>query len=161
MPRPVEQGCLLKGGGGALTREKIVAANTALQIIIIDESKSVDALGKFPVAVEVLPFGWQATLTKLVRLGCTAHLRGVHSSPFFTDNKNYIVDCEFGRIEEARVLSLIEFIYIIKNGNITKIALRLSIQVDRCVLNSKGTVVIFAPVAPLSEANETTQQQNF
>ncbi len=62
---------LIKGGGGALLREKIVAAATGYYIIIVDESKLVPCLGKFPLPVEVAPFGWEMTRRRLEKLGCT------------------------------------------------------------------------------------------
>jgi ribose 5-phosphate isomerase A len=89
---------LVKGGGGALTREKIIGAATELYIIVMDESKLVDQLGKFPLAVEVLPFGWQMTQRKLSELGCNPVLRLSNGNPYETDNGNHIIDCAFGTI---------------------------------------------------------------
>ena len=89
---------LVKGGGGALTREKIIGAATELYIIVMDEGKLVDQLGKFPLAVEVLPFGWQMTQRKLSELGCNPVLRLSNGNAYETDNGNYIIDCAFGTI---------------------------------------------------------------
>ena len=83
---------LTKGGGGALLREKIVAAATVREIIVGDESKMCQSLGAFPLPVEVTPFGWQATLGHLAALGCDPVLRKSDSKPFVTDNGNYIID---------------------------------------------------------------------
>ncbi len=91
----------IKGNGGALTREKIVAARARTFILIGDERKQVQRLGANPVPVEVVPFGWRATLADLVSLGCEAIPRRQDSSaeaPFFiSDNGNYILDCQFSR----------------------------------------------------------------
>jgi ribose 5-phosphate isomerase A len=90
---------LIKGGGGALTREKIAASRSERVIIIGDEKKLVKQLGKFPVPVEVLPFGWQSTLEILRSFGAYAKLRKTAmATPFRSDNGNYIIDCAFGKI---------------------------------------------------------------
>lgn len=89
---------LIKGGGGALLREKIVAAVTKFYIIIVDESKLVEHLGKFPLPVEVVPFAWELTMRKLAALGCTPRMRMAADKPYLTDNSNYIFDCSFGEI---------------------------------------------------------------
>jgi ribose 5-phosphate isomerase A len=93
---------LIKGGGGALTREKIIAYNSKKVIIVIDDSKIVKALGiDCPLPVEVLKFGWTSTKKTLEELGCDIELRKVMGDePFITDNSNYILDCEFERIED-------------------------------------------------------------
>ena len=97
---------LIKGGGGALTREKIVASRSERVIIIVDEKKLVKQLGKFPLPVEVLPFGWRSTLAILRRLGGRAKLRQKNvTTPFRTDNGNFVVDCAFGKIEEPANLA--------------------------------------------------------
>jgi ribose 5-phosphate isomerase A len=97
---------LIKGGGGALTREKIVASRSERVVIVVDEKKLVKQLGKFPVPVEVLPFGWRSTLEILSDLGARAKLRqkGV-KTPYRTDNGNYIVDCAFGKIANPPALA--------------------------------------------------------
>ncbi|MDF2837752.1 MAG: ribose 5-phosphate isomerase [Paenibacillus sp.] len=89
---------LIKGGGGALLREKIVADASKRLIVIVDESKLVRHLGKFPLPVEVVPFGFELTRRKLTRLGCEPKLRMADSRPYLTDNGNYIMDCAFGDI---------------------------------------------------------------
>lgn len=88
---------LIKGGGGALTREKIVAYATKKEIIIVDESKLVQKLGlSFPLPIEVIPFGWYPTKLKIEeKLDCKAELRMGEEGPFTSDNMNYILDCEF------------------------------------------------------------------
>lgn len=97
-------GNLIKGGGGALTREKIVAAASTKLIIIVDESKLVKKLGAFPLPVEILPFGYKFVRHQLNRLGGQAKVRKHADEIFITDNRNYILDCNFGRIENAKEL---------------------------------------------------------
>ncbi|MHA0855907.1 ribose-5-phosphate isomerase RpiA [Paenibacillus sp. CMAA1364] len=89
---------LIKGGGGALLREKIVAFHSERVIIIADESKWVQTLGQFPLPIEVIPFAVDWTLRALERLGCRVHLRKIHEDLFVTDNGNYIADCNFESI---------------------------------------------------------------
>ena len=87
---------LVKGLGGALLREKIVAAASVREVIIVDESKLVQKLGtKAPLPVEVLPFGHEHTRYALQRQGCTPELRMRDGKPFVTDGGNYIYDCRF------------------------------------------------------------------
>lgn len=96
---------LIKGGGGALTREKIVAYHSKKEIIVIDETKIVKRLGAdFPLPVEVTKYGWNATKKTLEKLGCTAELRTIMGEVYITDNSNYILDCDFGRINEPEAL---------------------------------------------------------
>jgi len=92
---------LIKGGGGALAREKIIAYNSKKLVIVIDDSKIVKALGiDFALPVEVLKFGWTSTKRALEEFGCTVELRKVMGEePFITDNSNYVLDCDFERIE--------------------------------------------------------------
>ncbi|MBT3602461.1 MAG: ribose-5-phosphate isomerase RpiA [Candidatus Latescibacteria bacterium] len=91
---------LTKGGGGALLREKIVAQNSAIEIIVVDPSKWVKHLGAYPLPVEVVPFGWQATLKHIAQLGCKPKLRLLSNAPILTDNGNYILDCDFKTITD-------------------------------------------------------------
>lgn len=90
---------LIKGLGGALLREKMVAQATAHFIIIIDQSKRVDRLGtRSPLPLEVVPFAWESHLPFLDRLGASAVIRsGPYGEHFRTDNGNYILDCHFDR----------------------------------------------------------------
>ena len=89
---------LIKGGGGALTREKILAANSKKFVVVVDASKLVTQLGRFPLPVEIVPFGYNFTLKRLQHLGCTAAIRRKDDGFFQTDNGNLIVDCSFGLI---------------------------------------------------------------
>ena len=88
---------LVKGLGGALIREKIIAAASVAEVIIVDDSKLVEKLGtKAPLPVEVLRFGHLKTKYALELQGCKAELRmGADGKPFVTDNGNYIYDCRF------------------------------------------------------------------
>jgi ribose 5-phosphate isomerase A len=95
---------LIKGGGGALLREKIVATNSRVMIVVADESKWVKTLGKFPLPVEVVHFGWERTFDKLRLLGCEPKRRMNGTEPYLTDNGNYIVDCAFIEITEPPAL---------------------------------------------------------
>ncbi len=89
---------LIKGGGGALLREKIVAHHSKRLIIVADERKLVQTLGRFPLPVEVVPFAIEWTRQALQGLGCRTQLRTDEDQLFVTDNGNYIVDCNFGSI---------------------------------------------------------------
>ena len=102
---------LIKGGGGALLREKIVAAASRRMIVIADETKVVETLGKFPLPIEVNPFGLAATRIAIEKvasaLGLTGDivLRGASKETFMTDGGHYILDASFGRIPDAEALS--------------------------------------------------------
>lgn len=95
---------LSKGGGGSLVREKIVNANAKKLIIIVDESKMVMELGKSPLPVEILQFGWEITAVKISKLGCKPVLRLREDERFISDNGNYIIDCAFESIPEPKEL---------------------------------------------------------
>ena len=98
---------LLKGLGGALLREKIVASASKRLIIIVDESKIVDRLGsRAPVPVEVIPFGWQSAATRLRDMGATPVLRkNAKGETFVTDGGHYILDCAFGPIAHVETVA--------------------------------------------------------
>lgn len=94
---------MIKGGGGAHLREKLVAMNSRKLIIIVDESKMVEKLS-YPVPVEVaIPLA-ESAKKKLEKLGCSAKLRELKGEPYITDNGNYIIDCDFGIIENPAEL---------------------------------------------------------
>lgn len=86
---------LIKGGGGALLREKIVATSSQKLIIIADESKLVTHLGTFPLPIEIVPFAWEQTAKRIRSFGCQTILRMQNNQPFITDNGNLILDCVF------------------------------------------------------------------
>jgi ribose 5-phosphate isomerase A len=97
---------LIKGLGGALLREKIVAAASARLVIVVDQEKLVDRLGaQAPVPVEVTQFGWQATAAALAKLGSIPERRyTVGEQPFVTDGGNFILDCRWGPIADPAEL---------------------------------------------------------
>ncbi|HXQ98646.1 MAG TPA: ribose-5-phosphate isomerase RpiA, partial [Candidatus Limnocylindrales bacterium] len=93
---------LIKGGGGALLREKIVASATKYYVIITDASKRVPVLGKFPLPVEVIKFAQAVVQKKIEALGAAVELRrGADGKPYLTDENNHILDCRFGQIPDA------------------------------------------------------------
>ena len=102
---------LIKGGGGALLREKIVATSSERMIVIADHAKRVEALGNFPLPVEIVPFGTRSTLAKIeaaaAGAGCTGPvaLRKRNEKLFLTDNGNVIADCAFGHIADPESLA--------------------------------------------------------
>lgn len=92
---------LIKGGGGALLREKIVASCAARFVVIVDSGKCVEALGGFPLPVEVVGMAVTPLSGRIRRLGADVSLRRDHGdSPFFTDEGNHILDCAFQRIDD-------------------------------------------------------------
>jgi len=102
---------LIKGGGGALLREKIVATASGRMIVIADASKKVEALGAFPLPLEVVSFGLTATRNMITALaadlGCEGDISvrmAANGRPFLTDSGNLILDCRFGRIDEPEEL---------------------------------------------------------
>jgi ribose 5-phosphate isomerase A len=109
---------LIKGGGGALLREKIVAAASDRMIVIADESKWVETLGRFPLPVEVVPFGLTATQRAMANAfaesGVSGQMvvrKGNEGHVFVTDGGHWIVDAHLGRIEDApRLASLLNAI---------------------------------------------------
>ena len=103
---------LIKGGGGALLREKIVATASDRMVVIADDSKLVARLGTYPLPVEVVRFGLLATMSLIeaiaVETGCHGEIKlrsGTGDAPFVTDQGNLIVDCAFGAIPEPEVLA--------------------------------------------------------
>ena len=96
---------LIKGGGGALLREKIIASVTDFYVIIADAAKGSEILGEFAVPVEVTPFALGISIDQLKNLGCEPKLRIADGKPFVTDNQNLIVDCKFDKIRDPLALS--------------------------------------------------------
>ncbi len=116
---------LIKGGGGALLQEKIVATASDQMIVITDATKQVDALGAFPLPIEVVPFGWQTTkalveetLAGLDVLGQDATVRLNGEAPYVTDEGNYILDLHLQRINNPRQLALVlnQIPGVVENG---------------------------------------------
>jgi ribose 5-phosphate isomerase A len=103
---------LIKGGGGALLREKIVAGASARMIVIADASKWVDALGRFPLPVEVAPFGAEATrravektVAAMQQPGAMTLRRGRDGHAFVTDGGHWIIDAALGRIDDPKAMA--------------------------------------------------------
>ena len=97
---------LIKGGGGALLREKVVASVTKKMVVVADSGKIVSALGKFPLPVEVISFARTVVEKKIVAFGATPKLRTKSDgSPYLTDNGNQILDCSFGKIVDPATLA--------------------------------------------------------
>jgi ribose 5-phosphate isomerase A len=116
---------LIKGGGGALLREKIVATASERMIVIADASKRVETLGAFSLPIEVVRFGYVATRNMIEMLsadaGCRGEIvlrQGFDRQPFVTDGGNYIFDCAFGRIDDPEALDeALKFIPgVVENG---------------------------------------------
>ena len=111
---------LIKGRGGALLREKIVASSSRRLIIAVDESKIVKRLGSHgEVPVEIVPFGWQSTARRLEKLGWKPMLRAeVGSLPFVTDGGHYILDCSFekGISIQAKAAQLHDTVGVVEHG---------------------------------------------
>ncbi|MFD0909145.1 ribose-5-phosphate isomerase RpiA [Ruegeria arenilitoris] len=116
---------LIKGGGAALLQEKIVATASDQMIVIADAGKEVEALGAFPLPVEVIPFGWQTTRTLIEELldtmdvlGTSATLRMNNEAPTVTDEGNHILDLHLQRIGNPRQLALVlnQIPGVVENG---------------------------------------------
>ena len=118
---------LIKGGGGALLREKIIANAASTFIVIADSSKRAERLGSFPLPVEVVRFGAEMTSKKIAELGCQPKFRLNGYKPFITDNGNYILDCDFKQIESPEELEkqLNMIPGVVENGLFVNMAKRL------------------------------------
>ena len=97
---------LIKGGGGALLREKIVASTSKKMVVIADSTKRVQILGKFPLPVEVIALAEPLLSKKIAALGASVKLRQyAYGNPFVTDEGHHILDCHFGEIPDPRALA--------------------------------------------------------
>jgi ribose 5-phosphate isomerase A len=124
---------LIKGGGGALLREKIIASASRQVVIIADSSKQVAVLGKFPLPVEVIPFAQPLVAKRITALGATVKLRkDAKGNPFVTDEGHHILDCSFGKIPDPPALArkLSDMPGIVEHG--------LFIELATVVLCAKG-----------------------
>ncbi|MDD7969812.1 ribose-5-phosphate isomerase RpiA [Roseinatronobacter alkalisoli] len=122
---------LIKGGGGALLQEKIVATASDQMIVITDAAKEVATLGAFPLPVEVIPFGWQASKALVEEILASVDVMGRQSSlrmngdrPYMTDEGNYILDLALGRIGNPRQLAMVlnQVPGVVENGLFVDIA---------------------------------------
>jgi ribose 5-phosphate isomerase A len=125
---------LIKGGGGALLREKIVAQASRRQIIVADEGKLSAALGtKFHLPVEVIPFGWRSQVATIEGLGATWRLRTLaDGTPFITDQQNHILDCQFPPMQNPHAIAekLSSLATVVEHGLFLDIATDLIIGRD-------------------------------
>ncbi|MGC8496508.1 MAG: ribose-5-phosphate isomerase RpiA [Thermoplasmata archaeon] len=95
---------MIKGGGGALLREKVLAYNSKYRVIVIDESKLKNRLGTYPLPIEVIPFSYLSVINNIERMGAICEIRKVTGKTYLTDNKNYIIDCKNLNFENPEVL---------------------------------------------------------
>jgi ribose 5-phosphate isomerase A len=127
---------LIKGGGGALLREKIVAQASRREIIVVDGSKLSPALGThWPVPVEVMPFGWRSQIHFLESLGARVVLRrDIGGNPFQTDQGNWLMDCHFGPIPDPGRLAT----ELSQRAGVIEHGLFLGLATDVVVATDKG-----------------------
>jgi ribose 5-phosphate isomerase A len=134
---------LIKGGGGALTREKVIATASKKMVVVADSGKVVLTLGKFPLPLEVIAFARTVIEKKIASLGATTKLRmKPDGGPFITDNGNQILDCSFGKIDNPASLAreLSDTPGIVEHG--------LFIGIAKLALVGKGTSVEELKAAP-------------
>jgi ribose 5-phosphate isomerase A len=132
---------MIKGGGAALLREKIVASASREVIIIVSSEKFVHQLGSFPLPVEVIPFGWQVIFKQLETLGGSPDLRLKQGQALRTDQGNYIIDCRFSQIIDAvhleQLLNMIPG--VVENGLFTGLCSRMIMaDGDKIVVKEHG-----------------------
>jgi len=128
---------LIKGGGGALLREKIVASATRQMVVVADVSKQVQRLGKFPLPVEVIKFAQALVAKRVASMGAEVKLRtNVDGKPYVTDENNHILDCRFGEIRDAEGLAreLSEMPGVVEHG--------LFIGMASVALLARGTEIV-------------------
>ena len=132
---------MIKGGGAALLREKIVASASKEEIIIVSHEKFVKQLGSFPLPVEVIPFGWQVIFNQLETLGGSPDLRLKQGQPLLTDQGNYIIDCRFRQIIDASQLEqrLNMIPGVVENGLFTGLCTRMIMaEGENIVVKERG-----------------------
>jgi ribose 5-phosphate isomerase A len=128
---------LIKGGGGAMLREKIVASATKQLVIVADATKQVPVLGKFPLPVEVIQFAQALVAKRITALGAQVSARmNADGTPYVTDERNHILDCRFGQIRDADRLAqqLSEMPGVVEHG--------LFIGMASVVLFAKGSEIV-------------------
>ncbi|HMR85170.1 MAG TPA: ribose-5-phosphate isomerase RpiA [Niabella sp.] len=130
---------LIKGGGGALLREKIVASITQKQIIITDSSKMVHLLGKFKVPVEVIPMAYSYALRCLQTIGGIGVVRKKDGATYITDQGNYIIDADFGLIEDPAALDqqLNNIVGVVEHGLFIGMA-------HKVIMSKEGELITFS-----------------
>lgn len=130
---------LIKGGGGAFLREKVIASVSRRFVVIADSEKQVQRLGKFPLPVEVIPFAQSVVTPQIEALGAQVKLRGyAYGNPYVTDEGHHVLDCTFGEIadppalaenlrripgvvEHGLFIGMAELAIIGKNGNVVQL----------------------------------------
>jgi len=128
---------LIKGGGGAMLREKIVASATKQLVIVADASKQVKILGKFPLPVEVIRFARALVAKRITALGAEVSVRtNADGTPYVTDENNHVLDCRFGQIPDAEGLArqLSEMPGVVEHG--------LFIGLASIVLFARGSEIV-------------------
>ena len=128
---------LIKGGGGAMLREKIVASATKQLVIVADATKQVPVLGKFPLPVEVIQFAQALVAKRITALGAQVSVRkNGDGTPYVTDERNHILDCRFGQIADADLLArqLSEMPGVVEHG--------LFIGMASVVLFARGSEIV-------------------
>jgi ribose 5-phosphate isomerase A len=130
---------LIKGGGGALLREKIVASLTKDEIIIVDSMKKVDVLGKFKLPIEIIPFASSYVLNQVQLLKGSGKIRMADNIPFITDQGNHIIDADFGDINDPVSLSdkLNSITGVVEHGLFINLA-------SKVIMGDDDGVVIFS-----------------
>lgn len=125
----------IKGGGGALFREKLVADLAKEVIWIMDESKLVDHLGKFPLPIEILPYGYKVIYKKLERYGLNPVMRKNGDELFITDNGNYIVDLHLGVSADINEVKhkISSIVGVLETGLFLKMCTRIIVGTDNGV----------------------------
>jgi ribose 5-phosphate isomerase A len=144
---------LIKGGGGALLREKIIATASKKMVVVADSNKLVGALGKFPLPVEIVPFARTVLEKKITALGAACKQRTrVDGQPFVTDEGHHILDCRFGKIADPPALAraLNEMPGVVEHG--------LFIGIAKVALVGKGTSV--AEIRSQSTGPKTTRDNS-
>ena len=127
---------LIKGGGGALLHEKILAVGSKREIIIVDERKMVKVLGAAPLPVEVIKYGWQKVAKQLAQLDCVPCLRvDTSSTPFLTEEGNYILDCRFRQIADPAALAdqLDRIVGVVEHGLFIGLADQVIVDTTRVI----------------------------
>lgn len=125
---------LIKGGGAAHTRERLVAATADELVVIVGENKMVDVLGAaFRLPVEVIPFGWTHARRRIEATGCTTELRHDGEQPLVTDNGNWILDCSYDGIPDPAALAarLDATVGVVDHGLFVSMAGRIVIANDQ------------------------------
>jgi len=130
---------LIKGGGSFLLKEKVVASLSKVEIIIADSSKHVEFLGKFTVPVEVIPYTSGYIIRQLAKLNGVGKVRLTDGSPLITEEGNYIVDADFGLIQDPAALSaaLHELTGIVEHGLFVKMT-------NKVIMGHGDSTVIFS-----------------